>query len=167
MHKTIYKNGLPAQTGFTLIEILVVMGMIAIIASLGLFMSIGSFQGSNFRNERSNILSALYKARNQAMNNVCFGTCSGGAPHGVHFETSKFTIFQGVDWTSRTASVDEITEISPNIITTGLTDVVFAQLSGNTSVTPIGVWDLTVTDTSTNQTSTITFNPEGQITWTN
>lgn len=151
--------------GFTLIEILVVMGMIAVIASLGLFMSMGSFQGSSFRNERSNVISALYKARSQAINNVCVGaTCTSGISHGVHFETGKFTIFQGISWSdiSHDSGLDEIIEINPTIQITGLVDVIFAKLSGDVSAPG----NLIMKDTGTN-TSTISINSEGQITWTN
>lgn len=155
------------KKGFTLIEIVVVMAMFAIITSFAVFVSMGNLQGSNFRNERSRVISALYKARSAAINNVCLDECTGGKPHGIHFEDKEYTIFQGDDWDSREPSRDVVFEISGNISISGdLEDVIFDRLSGNVTVDPADKWTLSISD-DTGHTSDITFNIEGQIQWTN
>ena len=152
-----------SSPGFTLIEMLVVMGLLVILASLGLLVSMETYRGSSFRNERDTVVSILQKARSQAVSNVCLGSpCPDGAPHGVHVQNDKYVIFQGTTYSSG-SSLNEI--IKPRISTTQITettDIVFAQLSG--SVTTPGT--ITVSD-NTGHSSVITINSEGQIIWTN
>jgi prepilin-type N-terminal cleavage/methylation domain-containing protein len=160
------KKILRAKSGFTLVEVLVVMGMVALVASLGLFVSMDSYRSSNFRGERSALINDLYKARSQALNNVCLGTCGGGAPHGVHFESGKYTIFQGESFLLRNPLFDEVTNTDNDISISGPTDIIFSQLAGNVTVTPTGTWNILLTDNGTNL-STISLNSEGQLKWTN
>ena len=145
--------------GFSLIEILVVIGMLAIVGSFGLFLSMESFQHSIFKNDRDLLIDALYKARAQSVNNMCFGTCSGGQPHGVHIGNGAYTVFQGLSYTAGDPQ-NEVTAANPGTTVTGATDIVFDRISGIT--TPV-----TLTVTSVNgQTSTISVRTEGGIGWT-
>lgn len=155
--------------GFTLIEILVVIGLLSVVGGFTMLVSLQSFQSSSFRNQRDQIVSILYRARSRAVNNMCLGTsCVDGKPHGVHFDaaTKTHTLFQGERFFMRDTAIDQV--FTPSYAITfgpgSITDVVFAQLSGDATTTPAGSWALTLVDPM-GKTSTITFGTEGQIQW--
>ena len=160
-----------AQKGITLIEILVVLGLLAIIGSFGLIMSMDTLRGNGFRNEQDTLVSALQRARNLAMNNMCFGSgCTEGQPHGVHIEADpgshlvkSYTVFQGTYVADD--NLNETIAPADNTIflnATSTAEVVFGQLSGNVSPEV----DITINDKA-GHTSTVHVNSEGQISWTN
>ena len=47
------------------------------------------------------------------------------------------------------------------------TDIIFSRLAGTTTPNPLGTQTISLIDTAGANTSVITVNPEGQITWTN
>lgn len=160
------KNRKKLSGGMTLIEILVVIGILAIVAGFSLATNLDSFRGYSFRDERDTLVNNLQRVRGMSINNICKGVCGlGGLPHGIHFENGKYTLFQGGAYVV-SEPANEVVEIKPAIQIAGLTDVIFTQLSGNATVNPVGVWNITVTDNA-NHTSIITINSEGRITWTN
>lgn len=165
-----YKSNTSYQSyslsGFTLIEILVVLSIFAILGTLGLMVSMETFRGSSFRSERDLVVSVLQKARSRAQNNICLGVCSSndGQKHGVHFTLGQYIIFQGQSYALRDLSVDQNIPINnpvafnPNLPA----DVIFNQLDGTLS----SAVSFTINDIS-GHTSQININTEGQITWTN
>lgn len=161
-------NRLNVQSGFTLIEILVVMAIFIIIAGFALFVSMDSYRGYSFRSERDTAVIVLQKARSQAMSNSCVGSCSGndGLKHGVHFDSvgNQYVIFQttGDYTTGRDAGADQFIPVNNNV-SINFPDVVFNQLDGAVPGAPISS---TISD-AVGHSSTITINSEGQIDWTN
>lgn len=155
--------------GFTLLEVLVVMGLIIMVAGFGLVVSFESYRGYNFRSERDTIVSVLQKARSQAINNMCFGAgCTNGKPHGVYFGTiGKYIIFQGTSYATRDTAVDEtINAANASASISGIQSVVFSTLSGDAVTVPASPATLTVIDTGAH-TSTITVDASGRIWWNN
>lgn len=157
--------------GFTLLEILVVMGLILMVVAFGLIVSFDDYRGITFRNERDVVVNVIQKARGQAVNNMCFDTnpatvnCTDGKPHGVYFGTpGQYIIFQGASYASRDTTVDEVIEAkSDAAVLTGMTSVVFNRLRAD-AVTTGGT---TLTVTQQGRDSVITIEPEGRIWWTN
>jgi len=153
--------------GFSLIEVLVVIGIFFLIGGFALFVSMDAFRGSSFRSDRDLLVSALQRARAQAMNNICLGSaadCSDGKPHGVHIQSDKYVIFQGDPYSSTdpfNVSFDSSTAVTKNPPTP--MDIIFEQLSGNTSCSP--TCEITLTQGS--KASTITVTDNGRIWWTN
>ena len=158
-------------SGFTLIEVLLVLGLVALIAGVSFYFNMDSLRGYSFHADRDTLISALQHARAQAMNNVCRGSaCSDGKPHGVFVDTAnhKYVIFQtenaNPDYAHRDSAYDAILDGSPAMIFEpgGLVEVVFSQLSG--SVNTPGY--IKIKDAGIHE-SQIDINSEGQIVWTN
>ncbi len=153
------------NTGFTLIEILVVISIFATLGTISLIVSLDTYRGYMFRNERDLIIVSLTKARNQSMNNICIGACTAGKPHGVEFLPDKLVVFQGVNYAARDVSVDEIIPRQYNNLSSipgSPSEVEFAQLSGDVAAPG---W-IAITDGKAH-VSTTTISAEGRITWTN
>lgn len=152
--------------GFTLIEVLIVIGMLAIVGGMGLVVSMDSFRNYSLKDERDVVVSALQKARSQSINNMCFGPgCTDGKAHGVKILAGQYVIFQGASYATRNVALDEVqSSVYAAATATGLNEVVFAPLSGNATTLPAGTWTLTVADGAGN--SVITIGAEGQIRWT-
>src|SRR5439155_93802 len=79
-----------SENGFTLIEIMIAVGILAIIATLGLFVSFDFYKGYAFRSEKSIVVSTLQKARDESLSNI------NQTRHGVHFGASplQYIIFE-------------------------------------------------------------------------
>ncbi len=93
------------HSGFTLIELLATVGALIILCLIGLF-AFYNFQeqvdiGSNF----AEMVSAIKLSQSKAL------ASENNSQWGVYFSTStpsSYTIFQGVDYASRTTSFDEV-----------------------------------------------------------
>jgi len=145
------KNG----AGFTLTEILVVMGLLAIFASFSMFISMDFYRSFSFRAEKNIAVSVLMKARSKALANV------GEKTHGVHFESNKYVLFQGTPYDPGDSNNEDIF-INPTVSTSGLIEVTFDQLTGRTTLTPPAT---TLTIISGVKSVVITINEEGRIEW--
>jgi prepilin-type N-terminal cleavage/methylation domain-containing protein len=152
--------------GFTLIETIVVMSMLAMVGAFTMVVSMDSYKGYGFRNERDTLVMSLLRARSQAISNMCLGasgTCTDGKPHGVHLASDAFIIFQGTTYALRDIAVDESIPRQAMNVTVGgtLTDVIFSQLSGQVA-TP---GDISMSDPT--HASTVSINGEGRVSWSN
>jgi len=143
-----------------MIEILVVMGLMTIVASVALIMNLDNYKSYLFSSDRDTIISVLQKARSQATSNVCLGTCTDGIPHGVHFQSNQYVIFQGLSFNAADPLNEVIKTNNASLTIAGINDIVFGQLSGSAS--PTG--SLTIQDQS-GHSATININSEGRIDW--
>ena len=81
-------------SGFTFIEILVGMALVAILGSMGLIAGVDSYQRYLFRSDLETVASLLQKARSSAMNNI------GETSHGVYVgDASSLILFRGASYT--------------------------------------------------------------------
>lgn len=150
-----YKDNLPASqtnAGFTLIEILIVTAIVVILFGMGLFISFDFYRSFLSNSERDLLVGVLEKARNRAMNNI------NQSPHGVHIASSSYILFQGSVYAPASPSNEPITS-NTAITKTGITDVVFSQLSGDPDTTG------SITLQSSARTDVININDEGTIEW--
>jgi prepilin-type N-terminal cleavage/methylation domain-containing protein len=141
--------------GFTLIEILTVIGLLAIMVGFGLAFSMDAYRGYNFRNERDTVINLLQKARSQAVSNI------DQQPHGLHVDANQYVLFEGSPYIStdpKNITIPSTASISHNIVS----DILFNQLDGSITTPPAA---LVISDAS--HTSSVTVNNEGQIAWTN
>ena len=82
--------------GFSMLEMLVVVGMFFLLAGFGLVVNMDAYRSTDFRSERDLFVALLQRARSQSMSNMCAGSvCEDGLPHGVHIEADRYVAFQG------------------------------------------------------------------------
>ncbi len=153
------------QKGFTLIEIIIAIAILALIASLGLFISMDFFREYSFRSEENTIVSILQKARSQSMDNI------DQMRHGVHFQSGKYVMFE----CSSTCTAYPGSSSSDLVINSsyGSTisapvlpfDVIFDQLSGDCITSNCSAATLTITANDKGKTHDIKINSEGRIDW--
>jgi len=116
-----------AANGFTIIEILVALALLAAIFGLG-FPVTWSFYGTyQFDSESKILVSALEQSRNAAMIN------RNQSAHGVFFNDDQIVVFQGSSYASRNASLDKIFPRNTLISISGPSEIVFSALSGQVS----------------------------------
>ena len=140
------------NAGLTLIEVLVVMGIVVLLIGLGLLVSMDAFRGYIYRSERLVLVSVLEKARSRAMNNIN-QTCWG-----ARYDGDNYVIFKTLPDCATEAPGGDTVPANPNATITGFTGVVFSQLRGATT-------GATITLTENGRAETITVNAEGAIIW--
>jgi hypothetical protein len=130
-----------------------VVGILSILISLGLFIGNDFYRGYSLRLERNIVVGVLQKARNQSMSNI------GQSNHGIYITNDGFTIFQGPSYAGRNISLDQTIFSSPSVTHSGSNEIVFSQLSGQSNAS--GTINLNNGISST----TINVNYEGAISW--
>jgi prepilin-type N-terminal cleavage/methylation domain-containing protein len=138
--------------GFTLVEVIVVIGILSVLASFGGLITMDFYRSYAFNAERDTVIAILQKARSQSLANI------NNSAHGAHFGSGQYVIFQGSVYNSA-SSLNQNIPAGVGMTVSGPTDIVFAQLSGD--VNPGG--SLTLTDGK--RSAEITINSEGRIDW--
>lgn len=139
---------------------MVAIAIIAGLFALGSFIDISVINHRSISSEQATLVSVLQKARNESINNI------NAIQHGVHIDTSAYTLFEGTNYISTNSSnqtiakssMTDISNINSNDFTAPY-DIIFSQLSGEPSV--IGV--ITLNNGAT--TKMITIYNGGLIDW--
>ncbi len=152
-HETSPRQKLSAREGFTILEMLVVLGILAVIFGLGLIVSLDFYRQKILSVERDAVVSVLRRARSEALNNV------NQSNHGVYLAGSNYVIFQGNYYASRNPSFDEIFDKSNGVTVGGLSEIVFSSLAGGANVSG------TVSLSNGTQILNVSVNSEGRIDW--
>ena len=144
------RERLKVSSAFTLTEILVVVGIFALLMSFSLVVSLDIYRGDSFRGEQDVIISILQKARSQSINNI------NETSHGIRFEPDQYVLFDGdggeVEFPMNTKVTYQ--DMASDTVT-------FKQLSGNTDS---GI-DFTFKITNGAKTSAIEVTSDGTINW--
>lgn len=149
------------KRGFTLIEMLIVIGLIVALGSVVLFFDINTYRGDAFRAERTMVVTLLQQARASAMNNIA------EEPHGLALfpadNPHNYVLFEGTSYTASNPATRQAFEPSYAVTLGGgsPTEVVFEQLSGNASYTGA----IKLEDPNRNTSFDIAINHEGAISW--
>ena len=138
------------EKGFTIFEILIGMGILAVIFAIGLPISWNFYTNYQFDSEVGVFVSVLEQARNSAMVN------RNESPHGVYADANQFVIFQGANYAGRDVSKDKIFPRSGNVNLNGPSEIVFSALSGQVSST-------TYSFSRAQRSSNVYVNSEGAI----
>jgi len=165
------------NSGFTLIEVLITMGMLTLMAGIVGTLSMSDYFAYDFRAERNLAVSLLQKARAQAIANVNqseFG-------HGVFIDTAndRYVLYEPQSdptvppdhgYIDSVDSNYEIKFFSAKVTHTGMTHVVFSSIDGKAvvyNIDPSCQIPLVTQLCLDGIKSVISINPEGQIQWTN
>lgn len=138
-----------------MIEVLITLGIFILVSTIGVVISISSYQRVNFRTDLATSATMLQKARSASMSNV------GESAHGVYFDDAnkRFVLFRGTSYAARVPAYDVAVGHGKALgVTPTNSSVVFTQLSGGTS-------DLTLTFNDGVRSGTIEINKDGGINW--
>jgi prepilin-type N-terminal cleavage/methylation domain-containing protein len=140
--------------GFTLIELILSVGIIALLAGLSLPVY-ASFQNRNDLDiTTQSLASALRRAQVYARSG------HGDSQWGVRVQSGAVTLFKGSTFAGRDATYDEVSSVSPTTSVSGLSEVLFAKLSG----APANTGSVTLTNTN-NEARTVTINAKGMVSY--
>ncbi len=144
------------RAGFTLIEVLITLAVVAGIFAAGSFMDFSNLGRESLNTERATLISVFQKARNRAMNNIY------ASKHGVYIEENAYVIFRKFPYDNNENTNERIPRNKNITITTapsGISNIIFTQLSGE----PIPTGDIILNDGV--RTKTITIKSGGLIDW--
>jgi prepilin-type N-terminal cleavage/methylation domain-containing protein len=141
------------QSGFTLLEVLLTITLMGIIFTFTIpFYQ--SFRVNNNLDVSANVLAqSLYRAQ------IFSQAVAGDAPWGIRIQANSIVLFQGTDYANRDTSLDEIYELPTGIILTGLSEIVFAKLSGTPNLTGAIIFS----NNFNNKTKTVWMNEKGIV----
>ncbi len=153
------KDEASQQGGFTLVELLVVIVIIALLFVLSTI-NLGHAQSSASVNSVTDTLLADLKAQQLLAMSGDMGSNTTQQAHGIYFQSNSYTLF--ADTTYNSADTNNYTvNISPDTLTTTFpgNDVTFEV--GDGTITGFTSGDNTITITGTSQTQTITLDRYG------
>ena len=153
--------------GFTLVEILIAIGILAILGALGLFISFDFYKSYAFSTEKNIAISVLQRVRNQSVNNI------NETRHGVYFSSSnQYIMFQCPDnapcddYADADTSKNIVIEPSYGISITGVPFyIIFDQLNGDCITCPSYPSNTIVGINYESKHYDILINEEGRISW--
>ena len=140
------------KRGFSLIELLIVLALVAFVASIGTIFSMSSISRSYALSERDLLVSLLTQARAHALANVHESAQS------VYIDTDAYVLYEGTTYDVNNVTNKVIPKVSHATVS-GLDTITFNQITAR--VTNEG----TITIAGDTQTYTIEVNNEGRINW--
>lgn len=144
---TQWKN--PSQAGFTLIEVMLTMALLALVALLS-----SPFYGHFiFSQEVPVVTDELRGSFGKAQLYSMMGR--NGEKWGVAINDGHIVLFQGNSFASRNQDLDEVFSIHPRITVSGMTEVVFEKTTGRPDSQP------TITISGNDVTEVWRMNSEG------
>lgn len=142
------------QNGFTLVELLLSVALLAIILLLGSPISYNIYLRNDLDITASNIVQANRRA--QALSQAH----SGDSSWGVYIQSGSITIYKGTSYSARDTDFDEITEVSNALTPSGVQEILYSKFDGEPQTT--GSIILT---SSNNETRTITIAEKGMVSY--
>lgn len=139
------------KKGFTLIEMLMTLSVFVILAGISapFYMS---FQARNDLGVTTSVVvSSLRRAQSMSQNMEL------DSAWGLKIAAGKITLFKGANFASRDSQYDEEFSISPAVSFSGINEVVFVKMSGETE----NVGDIIIS--ANNNEKTITVNKKGML----
>jgi prepilin-type N-terminal cleavage/methylation domain-containing protein len=110
-----------SQRGFTLIEILLVVLLVAILAGTGLRLPYLLAPNRAHDTDVFAVVTALYRSQTLAASG------RGDSAWGVHIASASTTVFRGDSYDTRDERYDEATPLESSLALTGPSDIVFSR----------------------------------------
>ena len=142
------------STGFTLIEVLLSIALITVLAGI----AIPTYYSLLYRNDLDVVKNQVVQSLRRA--EVLSSVNDGDVTWGFKIQSGSIVIFKGTNYISRAVNYDEIYQISNSITPSGLTEIVFAKMTGF----PQSAGTVILTSQN-NETRNITINSKGQISY--
>ncbi|MBY0537883.1 prepilin-type N-terminal cleavage/methylation domain-containing protein [Patescibacteria group bacterium] len=158
LRRTFISNKLSTQLGFSLFEVLIVMSMVAVIASATMLFSYNYYENQLLTTEKGNLILLLQSARANAMQNV------GEQDHGVAIDPSGYqgyVVFVGNNFDDSDESLHVYVPRAENFsFSANYPEVIiFEQLSGESNIDS----EFELNSTHSGASTTVTINYEGAI----
>lgn len=112
------------QTGFTLVELLVVIGIMAVFAGITATVGVTAIRNAEFDRVRETVRNELAIAQADTIGGSLDSTW------GVAFTSSTVTRYRGASYASRDISFDRISSFGNAVTLSGTTDVPFTRPTG-------------------------------------
>ena len=117
------------EQAFTLIEILLVVGILAILGSLALSLGLDFYKAQQLNVHTEGIIQSLRKAQMKAM------SMENDSNFGVFLTNDSFVLFKGDSYAGRDIQYDEVTSLPQILTVSGIQEVVFSKFEGTPSIT--------------------------------
>ncbi|MDE2001436.1 MAG: prepilin-type N-terminal cleavage/methylation domain-containing protein [Patescibacteria group bacterium] len=156
------------RSGFTLIEFMVVMGFAALTASFITATLIRPQTQTDLAGETDKVIADIRGQQISAMDGLTSGT-SDPVSYGIYFASTGYTLFRGSAYVPGAAdnfAVSLPSSVQFTNITLPSSAIVFTRLTGDVSGYAAGSDSVTLQDTVSNATTTVTINRFGAITRT-
>lgn len=141
------------QHGFTLLEVLLSIGLISIICGTTIVL----YYTVQVKNNVD--IAAITTAQTIRRAQQLAGATTNDAPGwGVYVQSGSITLFQGATYATRNQSMDEVDNFAANVVPSGLTEIDFVKFTG--APTTSG----TLTLTANNMSRTVIVNSKGAVT---
>jgi type II secretory pathway pseudopilin PulG len=128
--------------GYSLIETLVVLGIITVLGGVVVTAYQGTLNAQNPKAAASVLYASLVDASLRAR------TMELDSPWGVEVLAGKIVTFKGASYAGRDTSKDRPIAIAPSLTTSGMTEVVFAKFTGLPSATGTTTFTSSLTSSS-------------------
>lgn len=142
------------QKGFSILELLLTMALLAIIGGLAIPVSLQYLRRNDIWQTSSYLANAYRRAQ------VLSQSIDGNETWGVKAQTSSIVVFRGSSYANRNTNFDETTIIADNISFSGMTETVFSRVYGLPSI-----YGTTSISNFYNQTSSIYLNAKGFVSY--
>jgi len=139
--------------GFTIMELVIVIGIFAVVLAFGLPIGLDSYRNYLLTSEQRNLVSILRRAENLSLAN------NGGLPHGVALGEGQYVLYQGSSYAVRNQAFDENYPRVSSVAVSSTPEINFLNLSAMPSVTG------TIVLSNGLRSLTITVNDQGAILW--
>lgn len=141
-----------AYQAFTLVEILLVIGLLGVVTLMGLPLINGVVYQNDIDNASVVIVSTIRQAENNSRNGI------EDSVWGVRLEFPNVILFKGGTYATRDSAYDTSYSLNSRLTLSGLTEITFSKMYAIPSVTG----NIMVTNSNGN-TSTININAKGTL----
>lgn len=169
-HPDFLKSTKYTQSGLTLIELMVVVGILGVLFSLTTISLTGLIPKANVSSSIDTLIADLKHQQQKAMLGES-GTSNATAsaqPFGVHIDSNQYVLYGGISYSAASSSNSAIPVASTIQLSTtfGSGNILFNRGAGDISAYASGS-GITVTDTTTNIQKVIQLNKFGVVTGVN